>query len=254
VIVERYSEGDSFLHRLDPRIKICITRPYALVIALSNRIPVSLTALILSLVLLAVAGISARQVLKNLSMLFLFLALLWISLPLSIPGKTLLSAGPLNVSFEGLERVLSITIKSLAIVLFVIILLGTSTVFALVHGLSHLRFPKKLLYLAFLSYRYIHVVQQEYVRLRDAMKIRGFRPKTNLHTYRTFGYLIGMLLIRSFERSERIHQAMLCRGFHGEFYLLDHFHTHGRDILFTIGMSLLLTGLGLTEWTTIILP
>jgi cobalt/nickel transport system permease protein len=254
VIVERFSEGDSFLHRLDPRIKICITLPYAFVIALSNRIPVSLTALIVALALLAAAGISARQVLKNLTMLLVFIALLWITMPLSIPGRTLFSAGPLSVSFEGVQRALSISIKSLSIVLLVIILLGTSTVFALVHGLSHLGLPKKLLYLTFLSYRYVHVVQHEYGRLRDAMKMRGFRPGTNLHTYRTYGHLIGMLLIRCYERSERIHQAMLCRGFHGDFYLLDHFQTHGRDILFMIGMTLLLAGLGLTEWTTLILP
>jgi cobalt/nickel transport system permease protein len=114
--------------------------------------------------------------------------------------------------------------------------------------------PKKLLYLTFLSYRYVHVIHYEYVRLRDAMKMRGFRPGTNMHTYRTYGYLIGMLLIRSYERSERIHQAMLCRGFHGRFYLLDHFHIHRKDILFTIGMALSLIGLGLGEWTTLILP
>jgi cobalt/nickel transport system permease protein len=187
-------------------------------------------------------------------MLFVFIALLWISLPLSIPGEVLFSVGPLHASLEGVDRALSITLKSLSIVFLVVVLLGTSTVFALVHGLSHLRLPKKLLYLTFLSYRYIHVIHHEYMRLRDAMKIRGFRPGTNLHTYRTYGYLIGMLLIRSYERSERIHQAMLCRGFHGRFYLLDHFHVHRKDILFTIGMALPLIGLGLGEWTTLILP
>jgi cobalt/nickel transport system permease protein len=254
VIVERFSEGESFLHRLDPRVKLCVAIPYTLVIALSNRTPVSLSALLISLILLAVSGISIGQLLRNLTMLFVFIALLWISLPLSIPGEVLFSVGPLHASLEGVDRALSITLKSLSIVFLVVVLLGTSTVFALVHGLSHLRLPKKLLYLTFLSYRYIHVIHHEYMRLRDAMKIRGFRPGTNLHTYRTYGYLIGMLLIRSYERSERIHQAMLCRGFHGRFYLLDHFHVHRKDILFTIGMALPLIGLGLGEWTTLILP
>jgi cobalt/nickel transport system permease protein len=80
------------------------------------------------------------------------------------------------------------------------------------------------------------------------MIIRGFKPKTNFHTYKTFGYLIGMLLIRSYERSERIWNAMLCRGFQGRFYLLDHFKIEARDVIFLTVMSLILMGIGWLEW------
>ena len=45
----------------------------------------------------------------------------------------------------------------------------------------------------------------------------------NGHSYRTFGYLVGMLLVRSFDRSERVLAAMKCRGFRGQYWLLDHF-------------------------------
>ena len=61
------------------------------------------------------------------------------------------------------------------------------------------------------------------------MKMRGFRPRMNWHTYRTYGYLVGMLLVRSLERSERIVAAMKCRGFRGRFYLLDHFAFSSAD-------------------------
>jgi cobalt/nickel transport system permease protein len=135
-------------------------------------------------------------------------------------------------------------------VLLIVALLSTSTIFSLVHAMGHFRIPKKLLYLAFLSYRYIHVLQVEYLRLRSAMTIRGFKPKTNLHTYKTFGYLIGMLLVRSYERSERIWNAMLCRGFQGRFYLLDHFKLETRDVIFLTVMSLILMGIGWLEWIT----
>ncbi|MBA7550739.1 hypothetical protein ES705_43262 [subsurface metagenome] len=86
--------------------------------------------------------------------------------------------------------------------------------------------------------------------MRNAMKIRGFKPKTNIHTYRTFAYLAGMLLIRSYDRSERIYRAMICRGFHGEFYLFDHFEIDIKDIIFLSFMIILLTGIIWLEWIT----
>jgi cobalt/nickel transport system permease protein len=253
MIIEQFSAGNSPLHRMDPRVKICLALPYAFVIALSERLPVLLAALGLGIMLSAAARLKITALLGNLRMFFLFILMLWIVLPLTVRGSTHYQLGPLTLYIAGIQHALSISIKSLSIVLIIVALLGTSTVFSLVHGLSHFRVPKKLVHLTFLSYRYIHVLRSEYLRLRDAMRIRGFRPKTNLHTYRSYGYLIGMLLIRSYERSERVYRAMLCRGFQGRFYLLDHFHVHTRDLLLAAGMFALLVGIGICEWTTLLL-
>ena len=248
MIVERFSEGKTLLHTLDPRFKICIAFPYAFMIALSDRLIVAGVSLIVAVLLLLIAHISFVMVAKSLKVLALFLVLLWIFLPLSIPGITIFTIGPVSWSFEGVIRTLSITLKSTSIVLLVIALLGTSSVFTLVHALSHFHVPKKFLYLTFLSYRYIQVIYVEYLRLRDAIRIRGFKPGTNLHTYKTYGYLIGMLLIRSYERSERIYKSMLCRGFQGRFYLLDHFRYKRKDIIFLFVMASILIGSGLLAW------
>ena len=66
------------------------------------------------------------------------------------------------------------------------------------------------------TYRYLHVISQEYRRLRRSAAMRCFRPATNLHTYRTYSYLIGMTIVRSHERSQRIYNAMRMRGFTGQ--------------------------------------
>ena len=65
------------------------------------------------------------------------------------------------------------------------------------------------------------------------MKVRCFQPGLNRHTYRTVGYLVGMLLVRSFDRSERILSAMLCRGFAGRYYVLDHLCLGRADAAFS---------------------
>ncbi len=253
MIDERFSEGNSLLHSLDPRVKIAVVFPYACVIALSQKIPVAVLCLCISLVTILLARLKIVSVLKSLKVLLVFIILLWIFLPLSMPGAPIYASGSLIVSKEGMMRALSITLKSAAIVLLIVSLLATSTVFSLVHAMSHFRLPKKLLYLAFLSYRYIHVLYVEHARLKNAMRIRGFKPGTNMHTYKTYGYLIGMLIIRSYERSERIYKAMLCRGFQGRFYLLDHFKMRKMDVLFASIMTVLLSGVIWLEWGTKIL-
>ena len=82
------------------------------------------------------------------------------------------------------------------------------------------------------TYRYLYVFEQEFHRLVQAMKIRGFQPRTNLHTYRSYAYLAAMLLVRSYDRADRVFQAMLCRGFHGIFYSLRTFSWQRRDGVF----------------------
>ena len=78
---------------------------------------------------------------------------------------------------------------------------------------------------------------EEFRRLVQAMKIRGFQPRTNLHTYRSYAYLAAMLLVRSYDRADRVFQAMLCRGFHGTFYSLRIFSWQRRDWWF-LGTSM----------------
>ena len=248
LIAEAFSEGNSRLHRFDPRVKLCLALAYAFLVALSESILVSCVALALGIVLVSIAGLKAGLVLKRIRILLLFMVLLWITLPLSMPGTTVFTLGSLNVSAEGIRQALAVSLKATAVVILIIALLGTSSVFSLVHALSHFHVPKKLLYLFFLSYRYVHVIGVEYYRLRDAMRVRAFSPGTNMHTLRSYGYLVGMLLVRSFERSDRIYHAMLCRGFQGRFYLLRHFHMHRGDIAFMTAMSIIFLGMGLAEW------
>jgi cobalt/nickel transport system permease protein len=94
----------------------------------------------------------------------------------------------------------------------------------------------------------LFVIEQEYQRLVRAIKIRNFRPKTNLHSYRTYAYLVGMLFVRASERARRVHGAMICRGFHGRFYSLRQFSPHFCNPVFSIITALALILLVTLEW------
>jgi cobalt/nickel transport system permease protein len=229
--IEEFAIGTSFVHDLDPRVKFIATLLFSIVVALNTHIPTVAVASVFPVILIFAARINIKRVLWRLAVVNTFVLFLWLFLPFTSPGKVLFSVGPLDVHREGVLAALLITLKSNTIVLTVIALLGTSKVFSLVHALSHLWVPDKLVHLFFFCFRYVHVIHEEYHRLVTAMKVRGFKPGTNLHTYRAYAYLVGMLLVRSFDRSERIFAAMKCRGFRGRFYILHHYEMKKFDYL-----------------------
>jgi cobalt/nickel transport system permease protein len=232
--LEEFALGDSCIHNLDPRAKIVSVFVFSTVVALNPWVPTAAAALVFPIILILAARISVRRVLARLAVVNTFILFLWFFLPFTFPGEVIYSLGPLEIHREGLLYALLITLKSNSIVLMVIALLGTSPVFNLVHALSHMGFPDKLVHIFFFCFRYVHVIHEEYHRLAKAMKMRGFRPRTDIHTYRTYAYLVGMILIRSFDRSQRILAAMKCRGFRGRFYILHHYKMKKYDYLVAI--------------------
>lgn len=240
--IEEFALGNSFVHNLDPRVKIIATFLFSFVVALNTHIPTAALELVFPAILVVAARIDLRRVFRRLAVVNAFVLFLWLFLPFTYPGTVVLSFGPLEVHREGLLYSLLITLKCNTIVLTVIALLGTSKVFSLVHALSHLGIPDKLVHLFFFCFRYIHVIHEEYHKLVTAMKIRGFKPRTDLHSYKAYAYLVGMLLVRSFDRSARIFAAMKCRGFRGRFYILHHYEMKNRDYM-VAASSLVLTAI-----------
>jgi len=232
--LEEFSAGSSFFHKMDPRIKFIVFLPLVFVIALSKDITLGAVFLLLAVGSIFVARVSLKALLRRLAVVNVFILFLWITLPFSIEGKTLFSLGRFSFSLEGAVYTFGITLKANAIFLFTISILGTTEVFSLAHALLHLKLPRKLIELFFFFYRYISVLHKEYERLFQAVKMRAFSPRTNLHTWRTYAYLVGMLFIRSYERSQRVYQALILRGFKGEFPLISHFKLRKQDVAFAV--------------------
>jgi cobalt/nickel transport system permease protein len=223
-----------YIERIDPRARIVVAVVFSLMAAEVHNFTALSIALVAALTASAFSGFSATTLTKRLLPLNALMLLLAILLPLSMPGKPIVSIGPLCFSREGLLLAAKIAIKGNAIVLAILVLIGTMDVNTLGHALSHLRVPAGLSHLFLFTVRYLDVLHREYVRLRWAMRVRCFHPRMDWHTYRSFGNLLGMLLVRGYDRSERILDAMKCRGFQGRFYLFDHFSFQARDVIFCL--------------------
>ena len=248
MITEPFSTGTSVIHRIDPRLKIVFATIYSFVVAFSMEPRTLCFALAVSIVMVVMARLNTRGVIRRISIVLGFILLIWVVLPLTFEGEPLLTIGPMKLMRPGILLSLQITLKSIAISLIFMVLVATMTIATLGHALNNLRLPDKMVFLLLITYRYFFVIEQEYNRLLTAMKIRGFRPKTDLHTYKTFAYLIGMLFVRASDRAERVHQAMKCRGFNGKFYSLHIFPPHRRNKVFSGIMSFVVFGLAFLEW------
>jgi cobalt/nickel transport system permease protein len=142
-----------------------------------------------------------------------------------------------------------IALKANTILLLLTIFMTTIDNVSFGHALIHLRVPRKLVHIMLFSIRYLEVIGREWRKLTTAMKVRCFHARLNWHTLQSYGYLIGMLLVRSLDRSDRVYAAMKCRGFRGDFYILDHFVMKKADVIFVVLGSVLLAGFSIWEIT-----
>lgn len=249
MIEEPFADGSSVIHRIDPRFRVVAATGLSIVIAIASSFTALIGALGISFGVILIANLNLRKVAKRLAVVSGFLILLWVVLPVTHPGTAIYTLGPLTLTREGVLLAAQITLKSFSILALLISLIATMTVATLGNALSNLGVPGKFTQLLMVSYRYIFVIEQEYTRLQRAARIRGFQPGTNLHTYRTFAYLAGMLFVRASLRGQRVYQAMLCRGFHGRYISLQAFGSGWRNQFFAVSMFIAFTLIVYLEWT-----
>jgi len=248
MIRESFAEGNSWIHGIDPRLRVIGAAAFAVVVAVSYDFTALFIGLILSLCMVLSARLDIRAVVQRLLAPVIFLLLLWAVLPWSYEGDALAALGPVTITRQGVTLCAQISLKTVCLMMAFMALVATMTVDTLGHSLNRLQLPDKMVHLLLITYRYLFVIEQEYQRLVRAMKIRNFHPKTNLHSYRTYAYLVGMLFVRASERARRVHSAMICRGFHGRFISLRSFPPNPLNPVFGLGIIISLALLIMLEW------
>jgi cobalt/nickel transport system permease protein len=222
---------DSPLRRLDPRWKLAaLLLGTALIAAVRTLAPAGV-GLLGALALAAVARLPWRWYLGRAAAVGVFVALFTGPLPFLLdgPGPTA-HLGPVTVSWYGLSVALLIAGKALTVLTLMLVLLASAPLEDTLKAAHALRVPGLLVQLAVLTYRYIFVLAGELATLRVALRVRGYRNRANRHSYRTVGHVAGALLVRGYERAERVGQAMRCRGFTGRFHSLAEFRTTAADV------------------------
>ena len=153
-------------------------------------------------------GILARRSLIEIP--FVFFALL---MPFFGNGETI-EIGPLTLYKAGLIAGASIIAKGTLGVLMAVILSTTTTAREILRGLERLKLPAIMVQIASFMLRYVNVISDEMERMKIARESRGFIA-TGIKHWKILATSAAALFIRSYERGERVHLAMLARGFTG---------------------------------------
>ncbi len=233
-----YGQHDSPLHRMDPRWKLAAIALAVAAILPLRTIPAAATTLGGSLALLTLSDLPWRWLASRLGGVAAFIALFVVILPLTLPGEDW-QIGPIGVSAYGLMVACVIALKALAVVALTLLLLATAPLETTLQAAHALHVPSLFIQLLLLTYRYVYLFADELGKLRIALRLRAYRNRANAHCYRTIAHVTGTLLVRCYERAERVSHAMRCRGFDGRFRSLHSFRTRPADL----GLAALLLAL-----------
>ncbi len=233
---------------LDPRARILGAVLFAILILFLHRLDALAVSVLASSMLVIAVRMPLANVIWRLALLNGFMLMLIFLLPWSVSGEPVLFLGRFEYSREGFVQALAIALRGNALVLAVSGLVGTMEPVTFAHALERLRVPTSLGHLMLLTVRYIAVIEEEYAQLRRAMAVRAFRMRLDLHTLKSIGYLVGMLLVRALDRSERVYRAMKCRGFAGRFHVVTEFHYRAADAVFAVVLLAAGCGLSWMEW------
>ena len=215
--IDRYALLDSPLHLLEPRTKL-----------------ISFAALIIS-----VLCIPANGGLLYFIYFFAIAILMGISqVPLGfIVARTFvilpfIALAGLASPWKGFPGLVSLFMRAILCLILLIILTNTTRFAELLRGMKKLGCPQILVMNLSFLYRYLFVLTEEVQRMKLARDCRRVGRARFREEFKILSSMLGTLLIRSFERAERMHSAMLSRGFSGDFHVVSPRRFTWRDLAF----------------------
>ncbi len=224
ITLGQYIPGQSFIHRLNPRLKILILVLILVLLFLLETFGALLASLATALAMFVLAGIPFSYLMRGLRPIFYiaFFALI-IYFFFTSGGVVLLRIGFITVESEGVEQGLFIVARLVALVLFSLLVTLTTTPLSLTHGMGY--FLKPLRYVGLpteevamimaVALRFIPTLMEESQRLMRAQLARGADFETG-SIFRKAGNMVPLivpLFVSAFRRADELAMAMEARGY-----------------------------------------
>jgi len=237
-LLDPYRPADSPVHRLDPRLKVVATLSFILSVVVLPDGAWDGFLLYWGLVLLCGRSAHIRPAyLLTRSLIALPFAAAALTVLFTLPGEPVLTIAGLNwtVTDAGLLRFSGILLRSWLSVQMAVVLTASTRFPDLVHALRHLRVPTPLVSVIAFMYRYLFVLADQAASMLQARAARSARLEhvrgggSIPWRARTAGSMVGQLFLRSYERSDRVYNAMLARGYAGQLLTMNPHAMAGRD-------------------------
>jgi cobalt/nickel transport system permease protein len=233
------SKGETFWHKLTPptRILCVLLLLLAIVLTPNGQWWSWLTYAVGIAVGLLLSRVTLLVLLKRLAVESAFVGVVLLGTLFRDGGEVLWQWGWLQITTTGLNILGSVISKACLSLVLLNWLTLTTSIPALLNALITLRVSPLLVAIIASMYRYLAVLLEEFEAMRRAALARNLMGNRRWHRL-VVGNMIGSLFIRTYERGDRIYQAMLARGYQGVPPLQEKFKRGWRD-----GVALTLTGL-----------
>jgi cobalt/nickel transport system permease protein len=216
--LDKYSDGQSAVHRLDARAKIVALAAALMALNAFRMPPAWLGAALAGALVVAVflSRLPAGYVFRRAAAVLPFAIIIGVFLPFTTEGRALWRAAAfgyaVTITDAGLRLYAAVIVKAYLSLGFVVVLFATTPFRALLRGLAWFRVPAFFLSLLSFTYRYVFVFVDELERLQRAWAGRYFGRRP-LAQFAALGPAVAALFVRSYERAERVWAAMLSRGY-----------------------------------------
>jgi len=229
-----YRDRKSFIHCLDPRIKIiaAICCLVFFILAPGRNLAAFAWYAVFVGVLMALSGVPVSFYIKRFASLVPFVALIGISVPF------------MHAGIGGVRVFLILMCRAMLSIMLLSVLTASTRFSDLLKAGESLGFPKLLITVLSFMYRYIFLIQEETMLMKIAWHSRFF-GKNTFKAWKSLAGLIAAMFLRSFEKAERVYLAMCSRGFSGQAKTLTRFSISFQDILFLWATILFLAGVTL---------
>lgn len=218
VFSDVFAQRRNLVTEIDPRTKIIFTFLALIINLISPGIYTPIIFMVLCLITLLVIRVPAKLLLLRLSIPLMMAAVIMITQVFLYGETPLFTLSSLGISVtgyvEGLHRGLLIVCRTLSGVSLILLLSMSTPADKLFTAATWFRIPKIFIEIALLIYRYIFVLTDELITMHDAQKIRlGYHSwKQSMKSVSTLG---ACLILRAYDRAERVFEAMLVRGYTG---------------------------------------
>jgi cobalt/nickel transport system permease protein len=231
--LDKYSNLDSPVHRLDPRVKI-LSVFLAIIIIVSEPLG-ELFHFLFYFIIIALLVVLSRVPLKYLLMRCLIVSPFILMAAAFLPLSRMLSP-ELQPDYSGYsvyQASLTILFKAYSAVILLVLLTSTEKFQRLLLGIRKLKMPRLIGVISALMYRYIFLLTDEVLKTTRARESRT-PGKLKISKVKVYGNQMAMIFIRSWERAHRVYDSMLSRGFNGEFPDTRTLHLSRNDVFLPV--------------------
>ncbi|NLY20057.1 MAG: energy-coupling factor transporter transmembrane protein EcfT [Tissierellia bacterium] len=248
ITIGQYYPGKSFVHKIDPRVKLIIGLFYMVSLFFIDSFILYGIAIVGVLLTIMASGIPLKVFLKGLKPLRFILAITFIINVLFTKGETMFSIGPIAVSYQGLYLACRMAIRLIMLIIGTSILTLTTTPIALTDGMEGLLSPLKkigfpaheLAMVMTIALRFVPTLIEETDKIMKAQMARGadFESGNIMNRAKSLVPLLVPLFINSFRRAADLATAMEARCYHGGEgrTRLNELKLTGKDIAVLIGV------------------